>query len=184
VNDPPVARIEVSPLTQVLGITNKVVIAAVCGDATVILDGSSSSDVENDPLTYAWTEGTNTLGSTAIVTNELAIGTHEITLTVNDGALNGVANEIVEVVSPAQGIGIIIAYIEEAGLGRANERPLIASLKASSSSFDDCRTISAVNQLEAFQNKVRAQIAPSNPELADKLIEAAQQIIDAVEASH
>jgi hypothetical protein len=184
VNDAPLARIEVSPLTQVLGITNKVVVAAVCGDATVILDGSASSDADGDPLTSEWTEGTNSLGSTAIVTNQFAIGTHEISLTVNDGALTNMANEIVEVVSPAQGLGIIIAYIEETDLGRRNGRPLIASLKAAAASFEDCHPIPGVNQLEAFQNKVRAQIAPLDEELAAKLIEAAQQIIDAVQAHH
>jgi hypothetical protein len=182
VNDAPVARIEVSPLTQVLGITNKVVVAAVCGDATVILDGSTSSDADGDSLTYEWAEGTNSLGSTPIVTNQFAIGTHEISLTVNDGALTNLANEIVEVVSPAQGLGIIIAYIEETDLGRRNGRPLIASLKAAAASFDECHPIPGVNQLAAFQNKVRAQIAPLDEELAGKLIEAAQQIIDAVQA--
>jgi hypothetical protein len=181
INDAPVARIAVSPITQVLGITNQVVIAAVCGDGAVILDGSGSSDVENDPLTFEWAEGTNWLGATTLITNQFPVGTHEITLRVNDGALDGVAHEVIEVVTPAQSLGLIILFIEESGLGRANERPLIASLKAAAASFDDCRLIPAVSQLEAFQNKVRAQVAPSNPELATRLIEAAQQVIDAAQ---
>jgi hypothetical protein len=37
----------------------------------------------------------------------------------------------------------------------------------------------AVNQLDAFQNKVRAQIAPANPNLADALILASEQIANA-----
>jgi len=184
VNDAPVAQIVVSPLTQLLGITNNVVLAAVCGDGTVILDGSQSSDVDGDALTYEWAEGTNFLGAAVIITNEFAIGTHEITLTVNDGHLNGVATTTVEVVSPAQGIGIMIAYIEDSDLGRRNGRPLVASLKAAAASFDDCRTIPGVNQMEAFQNKVRAQIAPLDADLAAKLIEAAQQVIDVVQAGH
>jgi len=183
VNDAPIARIAISPLTQVLGITNKVVVAGVCADAAVILDGSGSSDVEHDPLTYEWMEGTNSLGSTAIVTNQFVVGTHEITLTVNDGALDGVANEIVDVVSPAQGLGIIIACLDDSELTRGNVRPLIASLMVAAASFDDCRTIPGINQLKAFQHKVRAQVAPGNPDLAARLIEAAQQIIDAVQTA-
>jgi len=35
-----------------------------------------------------------------------------------------------------------------------------------------------VNELRAFQNKVRAQIEPLNPGLAAQLIAAAQQVID------
>jgi hypothetical protein len=38
----------------------------------------------------------------------------------------------------------------------------------------------ALNQLFAFQHKVRAQIAPTDPVLAEQLTSAAQQITNAV----
>jgi len=182
-NHPPVASIRVSPLTQLFGLTNKVVIGEVCGRAPVVLDGSQSSDADSDPLTHEWAEGASSLGSDMIVTNEFPVGTHEISLTVNDGQASDTATTTVEVVSPAQGLGIIVAYIEGSDLGRRNGQPLIASLKAAAASFDDCRAIPGVNQLEAFQNKVRAQVAPLDADLAASLIEAAQQIIDAVQAA-
>src|SRR5439155_19613782 len=38
-----------------------------------------------------------------------------------------------------------------------------------------------INQLQAFQNKVRAQIGPQDNALADNLIQAVQKIIDAIQ---
>ena len=55
-----------------------------------------------------------------------------------------------------------------------------ATLKAAAASFDDGRVQPGINQLGAFQNKVRAQVAPLDPVLADSLINAAQVIIDAL----
>ena len=52
--------------------------------ASITLDGTNSSDPDNDPLTYTWTGPFGTVaGSTPTVT--LPLGTHAITLTVDDG---------------------------------------------------------------------------------------------------
>ena len=53
-------------------------------------------------------------------------------------------------------------------------RPLIATLSAALHSIERGNFVSAVNQLLAFQNKVRAQVAPSDPALAASFIAAAQ----------
>jgi hypothetical protein len=51
--------------------------------ASVTLDGSQSYDPDGDPLTYTWTGAFGTLdGDIAVVT--FPLGTHEITLTVED----------------------------------------------------------------------------------------------------
>jgi len=65
-------------------------------------------------------------------------------------------------------------------VARKNKRPLIASLKAAAASFDRESMQSGLNQLHAFQNKVRAQIAKDNPAEAAAFIAGAQKIIDAV----
>ena len=62
----------------------------------------------------------------------------------------------------------MILLVDEAGIGRRTKRPLIATLKAALEAFEDGRSNPALNQLHAFQNKVRAQIAPIDPILADE----------------
>ena len=76
----------------------------------------------------------------------------------------------------------LISKVNDADIDRKPKRPFIASLKAAAASFDRGSNQSGVNQLAAFQNKVRAQIARTDPALAAELIAAAQAIIDALEA--
>jgi len=181
VNDAPSARISVSPLvTNAPGTTNWVILAAVCDDATVVLDGSASTDVENDPLSYTWLNETNVIATGMVVTNLLALGSHELGLQVNDGQATGTATAVVEIITPAQGVGIVIVLLTESDLGRRSIQPLVASLNNAAAAFDRCEAKPGANQLEAFQHKVRAQIAPLNPELAAKLLEAVEQVLQAV----
>ncbi|MGI8837157.1 MAG: PKD domain-containing protein [Pyrinomonadaceae bacterium] len=58
---------------------------AVAG-VPLMLNGSSSSDPENAPLTYRWDFGDETTGSTVTPTHTYAVkGTYFVTLVVNDG---------------------------------------------------------------------------------------------------
>jgi len=116
----------------------------------------------------------------ATVTNCLPIGSHEVCLRVSDGLCPDTACVTVEVISPCQAIGTLIATIESSSLPRNRQRPLIATLKAACASFERGDVRPGVNQLEAFQNKVRAQVAPADSALAAQLIDCAQAIIDAV----
>lgn len=90
----------VAPSTPNTGATNIAPIAAsgpaqnVVAGATVTLDGSTSSDANSDPLTYAWTLTSKPTGSSATLsgaatakptfTADLA-GTYTASLVVNDG---------------------------------------------------------------------------------------------------
>jgi hypothetical protein len=58
--------------------------------------------------------------------------------------------------------------------------PLIASLAASLAAIDRGNPTAAINQLQAFQNKVLAQLAPMDPVLAAQFIREAQKVIDAL----
>lgn len=51
----------------------------------VTLDGSGSTDVDRDVLTYVWMEGTTVLGQLMSPVVQLPVGQHTITLRVNDG---------------------------------------------------------------------------------------------------
>jgi hypothetical protein len=59
-------------------------------------------------------------------------------------------------------------------------QPLTASLDAALASLDRNNSISAINQLQAFENKVRAQVAPSASRLAQSLIRSAENIAGAL----
>jgi hypothetical protein len=57
-----------------------------CTGATtsVTLDGSGSTDPDNNTLLYEWREGATVLGTTASITVHPTLGTHTYTLTVDD----------------------------------------------------------------------------------------------------
>ena len=59
-------------------------------------------------------------------------------------------------------------------------KPLVATLSAALASLERGNVRAAGNELRAFQNKVRAQVARMDAALANELINAAQQIIEEV----
>lgn len=182
-NKPPVPVIEISPLATFAGWTNLLVIAPDNTNATVVFDGSKSYDPDGDAFRYFWSEGAELLSTNVVFTNSLALGAHEITLFLDDTFPLGTnsATVTVEIISPCAGVGIITALVvDRLELPAKNQHPLLASLEAACASFERGHTIPAINQLGAFQQKVRAQIAPFDPKLASELFQAAQSIIDAV----
>ena len=72
------------------------VVTVVSGDtAMVTLDGSGSSDLDGDPLTFTWTNAFGAvMGATPTVT--LGPGVHTMTLTVDDGK-GGMDSDTVEI---------------------------------------------------------------------------------------
>jgi hypothetical protein len=57
---------------------------------------------------------------------------------------------------------------------------LLVVLEAAAASFQRGHPLPALDQVRAFQLKVRAQVAPASPAYAQQLIDIAQQIIRAV----
>ncbi len=71
--------------------------------ALVTLDGSGSSDVNGDPLTYNWSFTSRPDGSNAVLSNSTAVistfiadiaGTYVVSLVVNDGKVNSEADSV------------------------------------------------------------------------------------------
>ncbi len=79
-------------------------------------------------------------------------------------------------ITPTISFGRLLLLVNDADLEGRNKQPLLATLSAAMSSFERGNLTAALNQLSAFQNKARGQIASWNPALAGELIAAAQRI--------
>ena len=80
------------------------------------LDGSLSSDPDNDPLTYTWQiagETSTRSGKTTSI-SDLTSGTYNVTLTVSDGSLQSVAITTIGVVTkrPTSTVGMTISSMQ------------------------------------------------------------------------
>lgn len=80
---------------------------------TVVLDGSRSSDVDSDPLTYDWTLRSIPDGSTAVLSDPTLVapqfvadleGVYVAELVVNDGELSSPPDTVTIPVNPLPGI--------------------------------------------------------------------------------
>ncbi len=79
---PPVARAD----------DDRTVSADENGEASVILDGSGSTDPDNEPLEYEWKDSLdNVIGTDPIITVTLDLGVHTFTLTVS--SVNGTGTD-------------------------------------------------------------------------------------------
>jgi hypothetical protein len=186
VNQDPIARFTITPQLDVGDGSGTVTVLSVNNsNACVTLDGSLSSDSEPGPLAYSWLlDGSPIPVASGVIAGTcLEIGAHDITLVVTDGAGgSGSTTTHVEVITAGEAVENLITKVNDAVLDRKNKRPFIATLKAGAASFDRGNATSAVNQLHAFQNKVRAQIGSTDPALAEEWIRLAQAIIDALGA--
>lgn len=70
--------------------------------AEVTLDGSGSSDPDDDELSYDWTEGGSPIATGVSPTLSLGLGTHTITLTVDDGNGETATDEVVIIVEDTE----------------------------------------------------------------------------------
>ena len=92
----------------------------------------------------------------AVVT--LPVGVHPVQLVVNDGLLARTNEVTVEIITTGQAVERLAALVEE---GTENPAPLVASLRAALAAIDRSQPATAINQLEAFTQKVQAQVAPA-----------------------
>jgi hypothetical protein len=159
--------------------TTSLVISVNSSNATVVLNGSLSYDPDGNSLTYTWyqTGSPNPLATGVIAVVVLPVGTNSITLSVNDGLASSQQTITVQVITIVQAVtqlqAAVIADVSKA-------QPLIATLNAALGSIDRSNPAAAINQLQAFQNQVSAQISPLDPALAQTLIDEAQSIMNAL----
>ena len=130
-------------------------------------------------------EGSNLFSTNMVAVRILDLGAHEIVLWLDDTfplGTNGAALKL-DVIAPAEAVGIVMDLLTNAPLAGNRRQPLWASLNTAAAAFARADFIAGANQLDAFENKVRAQIAPSDPLLAESLLQAARTVIEGVDAT-
>jgi hypothetical protein len=182
-NEPPVCAARLACGLTLPNDANAYLISLSGSNGCTVLDASQSSDPDGDALSFQWfLDGSATaFGAGAVVTNCFDLGCHTIALVVTDskgGSCN--TNLSVCVISACEAVDHTIDLVDNGVLTRKNKRPLIASLKSACAAFDRGDFIPALNELEAFQRKVAAQIARGNPNEAAAFTESTQQILDAI----
>jgi hypothetical protein len=148
-------------------------------NASVILDGSRSSDPDSDPLQYIWYEDGILLGSDVVAIVVLPVGTHSVQLVVNDGLLSATNAITIEVITTAEAMERLIADVS---LNAPRPPPLQAILGSALDSIHRSNPVAAVNELLAFESEVRAQVSSLDSALADTYIDSAEDIIHALSA--
>lgn len=161
------------------GATDKLLISPNGSNVIAVLDGSLSSDPDGNALTYAWfhTGDASPFASGVVAVTVLPVGTNDLTLMVSDGMASASQAFAVEVITTADAVDRLITLVQT-NVDKANA--LVASLRAALAAIDRSQPETAINQLEAFINKVQAQLEPTDPALAAQLIADAQAIIDAL----
>lgn len=179
----PIAHIALSPQVNVPGNPHPFVVACEGEAAQVTLDGRGSSDPENDPLTYSWfvTGSATPFATTSTADATARVGVHSVTLVVSDGQSADTATLVFEVIGPAQAAAQIDLVLDTSGMSRKFKQPLETSLQTAVRSLASGNTKLALGELEAFRNKVQAQITATHGDVADRLLAATDALIAALE---
>ena len=183
-NKAPLAKISATHLEDFSpALPHKVIISCNYWRACTVLDALKTTDdksplselsfnwfVEPSPLAFAGGVMTCTC---------LEVGSYTVMLTAQDPqGLVGIDTLTFDVITVHDAIDEMVDKINDCTVGRKQKRELIATLRAAGISAVRSQTQTAANQLAAFQQKVRAQVAPTSPDTATVLVRWAQATID------
>jgi len=183
-NTEPVARIKIEGMAAFLDYPSIITLDASSG--TVILDGSQSSDADNDPLTCTWSVGNpaDVFASGVRVTNGFAAGSYVFHLQVSDGNFTGSESASVAVLTPCDAIALLFRRIEQSSHPNGIKHPLNYSLETSCSQFDKGKMGKGIETLKIFQDEVAHKLGQVDPAFAELLTTAAQTLIDGFRQSN
>jgi hypothetical protein len=177
---------------------------ADCGDdqlkivtETVQLDGSGSSDLEGEAITYEWSIVEQPTGSTAVLNDATIVnpvfvpdiaGEYLVELIVNDGTKDSYPCQVtITVQTPQEATQDLITEVQElvasGVLNQGQGNSLIVKLQNAINKMDQGNYNAAINILNAFINEVTAlnNAGILSDEEADGLIAAAERIITVLE---
>jgi hypothetical protein len=185
-NHCPNAVAAISPnLILSAGQTEVFAIADPCQNACLRFDGSQSTDADGDALVHVWlVDGAPpSAAAGVVVTNCLEIGSHRVTLIVDDGHCAKQAELVVNIITAGEAVEELTTKVNESSLARNRKRPLIASLRAATASFDRESWNSGEGQLRAFISKVRVLVAHQEFTEGEELIRLAEEILNQVNSN-
>ena len=187
VNDAPIPIIQVSSLADLgSSVSDLILISPDNVGACATLDGSLSSDPDDGGgcgtgmmVGYVWLIDGVVVGTGEQLDVCLLLGARTVTLAVEDDAgAVGETELVVQVLTGGEAVEELILLIDDAALGRKNKQPLFATLKTAAAAFERGSIGSALNRLNnAFPNKLRAQVAKDNPDLAEEWIRIVGEIV-------
>jgi hypothetical protein len=189
VNDPPVASVSFALYECSLrfpGLAQPFIISLDGADAPVALNAAAADlvpdcDELGETLAYSWIyEDGTVLGNSPLLAGRFGLGCHTVTLTVSDGTDQAAVSASFCVITPGEVVEQCIVLLDSADIGRQDKRPLIATLKAATASFDRGNCSAATGQLRAFQNKVQAQLARDHPEAARFFLAYIEDLLNAI----
>src|SRR5206468_9312559 len=124
---------------------------------------------DSDTLQYRWflAGSTEPLATGIVAIVVLPVGTNSISLAVSDGIAAATNTITVEVITAAQAVERLVTAVNS-DVSRSG--PLIATLRAAIASIDRSNPAAAINQLQAFQNQIHAQLEPLDAEAARTLL--------------
>jgi len=151
----------------------------VCSDIVMITEPGQSSAVVN--FTLEASDNCNLLDSGSLPASGSVFQTGVTTVNAwakDEAGLKTTGSFTVTVLTPAEAVQGLIALVNDSD--SPHKQPLLASLEAALTSLQCGNVVSAVNQLLAFQNQVRAQVEPLDSAWAASLNSSAQRIIVAL----
>jgi len=175
------------PVADASATRNRFIIPPCTNIITAVLDGSLSTDPDNDPLAYTWQSSILNSASSAIATGLVAIvplpeGVHPIDLVVDDGLLQDTNAVTIEVLSTVAAIDDLIAAVRASSLKSSYRMVMALHLSLAQRFLERDKRQPALVQLEVFKGKVRNWVQSGDPALAAVWTAEAQAIIDAIQS--
>jgi len=184
-NRPPTAVITLDQLVDFSpDFENPVLISCNWWNSCLKLDGSLSSDPENDALTYYWFLEPDPVPFAvgAVATNCLELGTYTVILNVTtpDGQ-SSMDTKTLEIVTAPLAVEILIEKVNQSVIPRRTKRELVATLRVALKQSGNNKLRLTQTTLDVFEKKVRAQAVPNYPALATEWIRWSQSITTGME---
>ncbi len=163
---------------------NPVLISCNWWNACLVLDGWTSSASNGGALTYLWFDELEPVpfDSGVVTTNCYEVGTHTITLIVEDSnGLTGTDSKTIEVLTAPLAIELLIEKVNQSHVTRSIKRELVASLRVALNKAKDEKIRQTQTAFDAFEKKVRAKITATYPEQSRVWIKWSQAVSTGME---